>query len=159
MWVDNLILEYSDKKSELNAYRDCLDREDIQQRDDLRIVNGMISDLNYGIQWMRTGRCPSNYRGAESGDAYRYADLMEDMDLLQLMAPEEEPEVEIDPERKKLLVQILLRMSIRERQCYLLHTAKGLSYSEIGDRMKINRFTVRTFIKRAKAKVQIGIGQ
>jgi RNA polymerase sigma factor (sigma-70 family) len=157
LWVDKLILEYADKRKQLAAYRDLLDRDDIQNREELRIVNGMISDLNFGMQWMRTGRCPSGYRGAESGDAYRYADLMEDMDLLQLMVPEEEPEAEIDPERKKILVHILLKMSVRERQCYLLHTAKGLSYTEIGDRMGINRFTVRTFIKRAKSKVELGI--
>jgi RNA polymerase sigma factor (sigma-70 family) len=154
-WVDRLALEYADKRNQLRVYRDRLDRDDLQQRDERRIVNGMISDLNYSLEWMQTGRCPGVRRGADGGDAYRFTDLM-DMDLLQLIEPEERPIVDLDPERKKQLVRILLKMSIRERQCFLLHTAQGLSYAEIGRQMKLTRASVQSYINRAKIKVQQG---
>lgn len=34
--------------------------------------------------------------------------------------------------------------------------AHGLTYAEIGDKLKVSKETVRTFVDRAKSKVQQG---
>lgn len=151
-WVDQLVKEYSDTKRQLEKYRDTLDREDLQQQNQLKTINGMVSDMQYAIDWMRIGRRPDSYRGVDITDAYSRSILM-DMDLLPTRYDEPEQEREITQEQKKRLVNILLQMSTRERQCYLLHMAQGMSLAEIAEELKMAKGAVQMYVRRAKSKV------
>jgi RNA polymerase sigma factor (sigma-70 family) len=154
-WVEKLVTEYADSKKKLDAYRLKLDPLNPLQQEELRTVKEMIADLNYALEWLHSGRRPWSRRGVDSKDAYRRAALM-DMDLFPDISFEPE-EVEISHERKKQLVDVLLKMSKRERQCYLLHMAQGLSYAKIAEELNISRYSVRTFVDRARGKVSQGI--
>lgn len=155
IWVDRLKREYSKGKSQLIAYRKTLDSKDLQQAEESKIVSGMISDMQYALEWMGVGKRPETRRGAERTDAYRHAELM-DMDLLPALDLSIKP-VELTEEQKRLIVQVLIKMSMRERQCYLLHMAQGLSYSEVSEALKISKATVQTHVRRAKVKVRQAI--
>ena len=50
-------------------------------------------------------------------------------------------------------MNILLCLSHRERQCYLLHMAEGWSLQEIADELKISKSTVQKYVERAKNKI------
>jgi RNA polymerase sigma factor (sigma-70 family) len=155
-WVDRRLREYASGKKVLIAYRKTLDREDPAEKLEVSIVGGMISDLQYGMDRMR-GKHPESRRGVQATDAYRYAELR-DMDLIPALDLSiDEPEHTISDEQKRKLIQILLKLSDRERQCYLLHTAQGMSWAEIGKELDISKATVQTHIKRAQAKVQQAI--
>lgn len=159
-WVEALIEEYGDGKRKLEKYRKTLDQQDPDKKDtkiqdEAVIVDGMISDMRYAIEWMRRGKRPGNRRGIEATDAYKRAALL-DMDLFPSLDVEPEESNLTDAQRKKI-VRALLLLSARERQCYLLHMAKGLSHAEIGKELKISKNTARTFIDRAKSKIQQGI--
>lgn len=152
IWTDRRLREYAKGKKVLIAYRKTLDREDLAEKQEASIVAGMISDLQYGMDRMR-GKQPESRRGVQASDAYRYAELR-DMDLIPALDLSiDEPEHTISDEQKKRLIQILLKLSDRERQCYLLHTAQGMSYAEIGKELDIKKATVQTHIKRAQSKV------
>src|SRR5690606_16367391 len=102
----------------------------------------MISDMQFALTWMRRGRRPGNLRGAERTDVYRQRELIGTL-------PDAVDEIKI--------VECLLTLSERERQCYLLHMAHGLTQEEIADRLKVSRSSVRMHIDRAKNKVQQGL--
>ncbi|MFK7695393.1 sigma-70 family RNA polymerase sigma factor [Paenibacillus sp. HJGM_3] len=159
-WVDKLVREYAAGKRELVAYRKKLENTDRSEAEEMELetVKGMISDLQYGIDWMRSGRRPGSVRGYDSHDAYRFAELR-DMDLLpalDLSIPEP-PRPELTADQKLMLVNVLLKLSARERQCFLMHAVQRMSEREIADELKVSRRSVRIFIERARDKVQQAI--
>lgn len=160
-WVKERLREYNKGKRTLERYRATLIRDDPkdQTQDELAeidTVSGMISDMSFAIEWMRTGRRPRSRRGVEIRDAYSRAILM-DMDLLPVMTAEPKQEMNFTDRQKRDMARILLRLSDRERQCFLLHAVQGLSFAEIGKEMKLSRTAVQSYVERAKSKVQQGI--
>ncbi|NHN33527.1 sigma factor-like helix-turn-helix DNA-binding protein [Paenibacillus agricola] len=151
LWVEELLAEYNQGKNQLLKYRDRLDPEDKLQKEESLIVDSMISDMNYSIEWLRRGRRPGSMRGVDRKDAYPRAALM-DMDLFPSLDIEPQ-EVQLTDERKKQMVEVLLLLSKRERQCYLLHMVQGMSLAEIGAELDMAKGAVQTYILRAKTKV------
>jgi len=159
-WVKARLREYRQGRKILEQYRAKLVRPDSrdQTEDELAeisTVSGMIADMSYAIEWMQTGRRPHSRRGAGIRDAYSRAILM-DMDLLPVLQPEPEEPLRISEKRKRELARILLRMSERERQCFLLHAVDRLSYAEIAKEIGVSKSSVQRFVERAKSKVEQG---
>lgn len=71
LWVEKLLTEYNQGKNQLTKYRDSLDLEDKVQLEESLIVEGMISDMQYSIEWLRRGRRPGDMHGADRKDVYR----------------------------------------------------------------------------------------
>lgn len=86
---------------------------------------------------MRRGRKPDSRRGIDKKSAYQRRVLLY-MDLF--------PTVDFNPnqtylidEQREILIDTLCSFSRRERQCYLLHTAQGLSLQEIADEIGLKK--------------------
>ncbi|WP_127580171.1 sigma factor-like helix-turn-helix DNA-binding protein [Paenibacillus koleovorans] len=159
-WVDKLLREYGAGKSQLVAYRRRLEeRKQVAASDELdqeiETVSGMVSDLSYGMEYMRTGRRPGAVRGYDSADAYRYAEL-QDMDLLPALDLHA-PEPVISDEQKLKLVRELLKLSKRERECFLLHAVQGKSWAEVATELNLSKNSVQKYIERARTKVRQAI--
>ncbi|MNW11288.1 positive control sigma-like factor [compost metagenome] len=58
-----------------------------------------------------------------------------------------------EAERLKL-VDALLSLSDRERTCFLLHMAQGLTLLEISGKLNLSKNTVRMYVDRAKGKIK-----
>ena len=149
-WADRLIHEYEDGRKELRKMKNRLGDSELDRLDKTQI-NSMIDDMSYAIDWMKTGRRPGNLRGIDKRSAYQRRVLL-DMDLF--------PSWDLEPKRKELteeqknaIVNILLCLSHRERQCYLLHMAEGWSLQEIADELNISKSTVQKYLERAKNKI------
>lgn len=56
-------------------------------------------------------------------------------------------------EKQRQVVKRMETLSARERECYILRTVVGLSYSKIGDELGIGKWTARTYVDRAKEKM------
>ena len=149
-WVDRLIEEYSVGKRELEQYRETLDKYEDEIEYDA--VTGMISDMKFALEWMKRGRRPGNRRGIEKQNVYQRTALL-DPNLFPALDLETEERVLTDRE-KRMIVDILWELSYRERQCYLLHMAYGMSYAEIGKELNIARSTVQQYVERAKQKIR-----
>lgn len=149
-WIDRLIEEYSVGKRELERYREKLDRHEDEIEYDA--VTGMIGDMKFALEWMKRGRRPGNRRGIERRSVYQRTALL-DPDLFPSLdlVPDERS---LTDEEKRKLVDLLWELSYRERQCYLLHMAYGMSYAEIAKELKLARTTVQKFVERAKAKIR-----
>ncbi|MDZ5712253.1 sigma factor-like helix-turn-helix DNA-binding protein [Jeotgalibacillus haloalkalitolerans] len=151
-WVEQLIEEYAKGKYQLIKYRESLDMKNPANADEHRIVSGMISDMEYSLQWMRKGRRPYSRRGVDRRANYQRTALL-DMDLFPSLNLEVEESV-IPKRERDIIIDLLMDMSYRERECYLLHMAQGCSMAEIADELNITKPTVQTHIFRAKRKVR-----
>jgi positive control factor len=149
-WVDKLINEYEEGRKELRRMKNKLGNSELDRLDKTQI-NSMINDMTYAIDWMKIGKRPGNLRGIEKRSAYQRRVLL-DMDLFPSWDLEPKRK-ELTEEQKKLIVNILLCLSHRERQCYLLHMAEGWSLQEIADELKLSKSTVQKYVERAKNKI------
>lgn len=150
-WVDTLIKEYTLGKKELEELRSKLDMENPVDYEDYKTITGMISDMEYSLDWMKRGRRPGNLRGIDRRSAYQRRVLL-DMDLF--------PSIDLKPkqkylteEQKKQLIDILVELSNRERQCFIMHMAHGMTFAEISEELNLGRSTIQKYIERAKKKI------
>jgi|SRR5690625_2836753 len=149
-WADQLIIEYEESRKSLHAIKNNLGDSELDKLDKTQI-NSMINDMSFSIDWMKLGRRPGNLRGIDKRSAYQRRVLV-DMDLFPSLDIQPENQ-EISDETKEMLVNILIDLSHRERQCYLLHMAQGWSLSEIAKEIGIAKRTVQQYVDRAKDKV------
>lgn len=153
MWVDRMISEYSEGKKTLEHYRETLDRTNEAGQSEFEVVGGMIGDMRFALEWMRTGRRPGNRRGIERQSVYQRTALL-DPDLFPSLDLEPAERHMTDDEKRKI-VDILWNLSARERQCYLLHMSYGMSYAEVAQELGLSRRTVQQYVERARAKIKI----
>nr|WP_281067870.1 sigma factor-like helix-turn-helix DNA-binding protein [Cohnella thailandensis] len=78
------------------------------------------------------------------------------MDLLPKQQVERQ-ELQVTEEQKVRLVRILMKLSARERQCFLLHTAHGMSLADIAEELKLKKRSVQYYVDNAKSKVAQGL--
>jgi RNA polymerase sigma factor (sigma-70 family) len=154
-WVDRLKREYAKGKRQLEAYRKTLDSADPVIAEESELVSDMIASLQFGITYMHTGRYPGAVRGIDRRSAYQRSIIL-DTELFPSLMVDVEPESEISKEDKRKLVDILCRLSTRERQCFILNASYGLSYAEVAKELKISKGVAQTYINRARAKVGQG---
>jgi|SRR5690625_336741 len=150
MWVDQLINEYTEGRKELIETREKLTDSEIDNLDK-RQVNGMIRDMTFSLSWLKIGREPGALRGIDRRSAYQRRVLM-DMDLFPSLEIQPDQE-EISNEDKKAIIDILIDLSVRERQSYVLHNAYEMSMADIADELGISKSAVQTFLERANRKI------
>jgi positive control factor len=151
MWADKLTNEYEQGRRELHTMKSHLGDSEFDKQDKSQI-NSMISEMTFALDWMKVGRRPGNMRGIDKRAAYQRRSLV-DVELLPSLDIEPEPR-ELGESEKQALVNILVDLSHRERQCYLLHMAQGWSMQEIADELNIKKPSVQKFIDRAKNKIK-----
>ncbi|GEN30249.1 RNA polymerase sigma-70 factor (ECF subfamily) [Cerasibacillus quisquiliarum] len=155
-WVDRLIIEYEEGRKSLYAMKDALGDSELDRIDKTQI-NSMIREISDVIKWLKTGRDPFKLRGIDRRSAYQKR-VLYDMDLFPSLdiVPDslKEDDNELTNEEKELVADILLVLSPRERQCYLLHFVNQLSFEEIADELKLSKGTIQSYIERAKAKIK-----
>ncbi len=155
-WADQLLQEYEVGKKALTDMRDGLNRMDPSSAQDLTQINSMIDSMAYSMDWMSTGRQPGNYRGADIKSVYQ-RQYFESMDLIPDIQEQLQDmgakQLYMTQEEKMILSQIFGAMSMRERQCYILHVGQKMSMSKIAEEIGVSKATVQKYISRAKEKV------
>lgn len=151
-WADKLLAEYEDGRKGLKSMKDSLNLDDLADQEDKKQINSMINDMSFSIEWLKKGRRPGNLRGIDRRSAYQRRALL-NMDLFPSLDIEPEERVLSDDE-KRAIINILVELSHRERQCYLLHMANGLSMQSISDELNISKSAVQIYINRAKKKIE-----
>lgn len=123
---------------------------DNQLKTDKSIINGMISDLEYVIDWIEHGREPGNKRGADRTKVY----LMDPLVLNQVDLTTSYEEGKITDQDLKRINEALISLSDKERDMYILHKANLFSFEEIANLLGVSKGTVQTTIKRAECKIR-----
>ena len=150
IWADKLIREYEIGRNGLSKMKEVLGDSDFDKLDKSQI-NSMIGSMNFSIDWLKSGREPEKYRGIDKKAAYQRNSLT-DMDLFPSLDvfPKEK---ELDNEEKEAILKVLLDLSPRERQCFILHKVYLMSFYQVSQELKIGRSTVQKYVERAKEKI------
>ncbi|PAE17276.1 hypothetical protein CHH91_04520 [Virgibacillus sp. 7505] len=150
-WADRMIIEYEKGRQGLSQMKNALDPENIHDQKDKSQINSMIGEMSEAMEWMKCGHHPGA-RGIERKSAYQRRSLV-NMDLM--------PSLDIEPQQRELtedekhaIRDVLILLSHRERECFLLHKAQGWSMSEIARELHISKPTVQKYINRAKEKIK-----
>lgn len=131
-------------------------------KEDKLIISGMISDLEYTIEWMTTGRRPGNKRGIERRAAYQRERPFDPLLMQIYFRSMDDNEYEWDKQNKedtisywdKMRIEDALSvLSLREKEIYLMSRGYCLPYSEIAKYLGIKKATVQNNIKRAERKI------
>ena len=56
-------------------------------------------------------------------------------------------------EQKMKAIELLTRLSSRERQCFLMHTVENVSMGKIAKELGISKAAVQIYIERARGKI------
>lgn len=155
VWADELLHEYGIHKKDLERRRDRLDRTDFHSKQDLTQINSMIESMNFSMEWLETGRQPGTFKGIDKKSIYQHQSFS-NMDFIPDITEqlEEGPkQLYMTAEEKIILADIFASLSLRERQCYILHTAAQLSMSEVAEELGLSKWTARGYIDRAKKKI------
>lgn len=156
VWADELLHEYGIHKKDLERRRDRLDRNDFHSKQDLTQINSMIESMNFSMEWLETGRQPGTFKGIDKKSIYQHQSFS-NMDFIPDITEqlEEGPkQLYMTAEEKIILADIFASLSPRERQCYILHEASGMSMGKIADEVGIKRRTVQQYIERAREKIK-----
>ncbi|HJF32807.1 MAG TPA: LuxR C-terminal-related transcriptional regulator [Sporosarcina psychrophila] len=129
--------------------------------DEKGILNSIISDLTFTIDWLKTGRQPGARRGIERTAAYDREKPF-DPAVLERHFSTRQAETPWDRERTKeivwtkrdaLIMQMVLhKLSDRDRDILLMYEG-GKSQYEIAELLDMKRSTVQKAIRSAKKKI------
>lgn len=135
----------------LNAARRVYARADA---DDKKAISGMISDCEYVIEWLSTGRRPGNKRGVERLAAYQREKLMDPLRMQAFVsnAKAGSPSNLSDWERFQI-EDALSRLSERERDCYVMAHGECFSFGEIANMLGLSKGSVEEYVERAQKKI------
>ncbi|PKH09848.1 sigma factor-like helix-turn-helix DNA-binding protein [Planomicrobium sp. MB-3u-38] len=156
IWADDLLHEYGIGKKDLERRRDQLDRKNFLDKQDLTQINSMIESMAYSMEWMETGRQPGTYKGIDIKSIYQKRSF-ESMDIIPDITEqlEEGPkQLYMTAEEKIILADIFASFSFRERQCYILHEASGISMGTIAQELGLSKGSVQYYIQQARKKVK-----
>lgn len=151
MWADNLIAEYEDGRRDLGLMRNELGDTELDLADKT-LISGMVSDMTYSINWLKIGREPGTFQGIDKRAAYQRQMYVDDMDLFPSL--ELEIKEELPDDKKRAIIDVLMILSARERQCFILRKSYVMSLGEIAIDLSISKSSVQTFLSRAESKIK-----
>ncbi|UKS24322.1 sigma-70 family RNA polymerase sigma factor [Paenibacillus sp. HWE-109] len=121
-----------------------------------KIINDMISDVNFAIEWMDTARRPGNKRGIERRSAYQRSILVDPMRLQAISDRANEISSPQLSEAQRDQVEAAMELlSERERACYTMAYGEGFSRSYIAEMLGVTKDSVKVYLARAQKKFSI----
>ncbi|AMW99320.1 sigma factor-like helix-turn-helix DNA-binding protein [Rummeliibacillus stabekisii] len=150
------------------AKKNKLNEKKKQLENDKTIISSWISNLDYSIKWMSTGRKPGSLRGAERRAAYEREKPFDPI-IMQHYFRSNQPEYPWDTrtmhesllsvDEHQILDYVLRPLTEREREVYTLARGKCKSQYEIAEMLFITRNTVKTILRRAECKIQKALAE
>lgn len=160
--INQLIYEY---KQSLKTAREMYTNA---SEEDKKIIIGMISDLEYAIEWMKTSRMPGNRRGIERRAAYQREKPFDPLLMQKYFRSTEEEVYEWDDHKQEdklsdwdmqRIEDALSVLTEKEKEVYLMSRGHCLSYSQIANYLCISSSSVQTMVNRAENKIRKRISE
>ncbi|HAA4891975.1 TPA_asm: RNA polymerase subunit sigma-24 [Listeria monocytogenes] len=144
--MEDLIREYKQGVKELEKLN--------VPEDEQSIVNSMISDMRYALEWMQTAKMPGNKRAIERRAAYQKEVSMDPLELQKFAYHQEQSSANINSWEEEKIINCLSILSDMQRECFYLHYAKMYSMEQVANMLEIKKATVQNHIKRADIKLK-----
>lgn len=140
------------KKGEMLSFEEK-DRS-IFLRKELKIIGGMISDLQYAIEWLETAREPGTRRTISNRSRYQRTSLLAEIEKLSyLVTIEQENQREATEDEIERITAMLNNLSDKERAAYLAVKGQNLSYAKAGEILGVSKASVQSYVNRAQDKI------
>ncbi|MCO6019352.1 hypothetical protein CKN86_09520 [Carnobacterium divergens] len=140
------------KKGEMLSFEEK-DRS-IFLRKELKIIGGMISDLQYAIEWLETAREPGTRRTISNRSRYQRTSLFAEIEKLSyLVTIEQENQREATEDEIERITAMLNNLSDKERAAYLAVKGQNLSYAKAGEILSVSKASVQSYVNRAQDKI------
>lgn len=122
-----------------------------EDKEDKRLLNNMKNEVEYIINWLKIGYDPDNPQGINIKHAYDITKL-ENMDVLPDLNKEIRKEFKVSEKDRKTMTRLLLSLSDRERDCFILRIAHEMTLQEIATDLDISISSVQTYLERVDKK-------
>lgn len=129
---------------------------------DISIINEMISDINYALEWMRTAKQPGKKRGIERRAAYEREKPCDPLLMQRYVRSTEMPVYEWDTEAKESVISewdriqledALSTLTKNEREVYIMSRGSSITQEKIAVMLGVSRNTVKKALLRADNKI------
>ncbi len=151
--MEDLIQQYRFTRRRLRALRTL--QGDKAER---QVLAEMISDCDYILEWLRSGRRPGNKRGIERRASYQRE---RPVDPLRMQAYVQQHSAgspsNITEWQRYQISDALSRLSERERECYVMARGECHSYAEIAELLSISKSSVEEYVGRAERKIALDL--
>lgn len=149
-----LIFEYKQSLRALKEMKAAIEvKEELTELDlqDKTLINSMINEMEFVIQWMMSGRNPDARRGADRSGAYTL-----DPKLLEAVVPNRDvvEERKLTADEQWLLDDVLADLTKREKDVFTLVRAEGLSFEYTAELLGITKSSIQTYLERAERKIE-----
>lgn len=142
------ILNYRKTRNQLRKAYEAADA------DDRKIISGMISDCEYVMEWLETGRRPGNKRGIERRASYQKEKLMDPLRMQAFIQKSTAGSpVNLTEWQNFQIEEALSNLSEREKECYILSYGECFSQEKIAKMLGLSRSSIEKYIKRASEKI------
>ncbi|MNW38085.1 positive control sigma-like factor [compost metagenome] len=146
-----------------NAERECLEADIAALEGEMKTIGSMVSDAEYVIEWLETGRRPGNRRGIERRASYqrdRPVDPIRIQAYITKASSGGFVQVVSVTDRERERIEFALgELTPRERACYEMVRGNSLPYSETAELLGIEKSTVQWFVESAEEKLKHHINQ
>ena len=140
------------KKGEMLSFEEK-DRSSFLRKE-LKIIGGMISDLQYAIEWLETAREPGTRRTISNRSRYQRTSLLAEIEKLSyLVTIEQENQREATEDEIERITAMLNNLSDKERAAYLAVKGQNLSYAKAGEILGVSKASVQSYVNRAQDKI------
>jgi RNA polymerase sigma factor (sigma-70 family) len=147
--MDELIKKY---RESLKIVRQLQLRANTEE--DIRLLSSMASDLQYSLDWLRSGRRPGNKRGIERRAAYQREKPIDPMHIQNFVSnPAKEKPCTVSDWDRERIEDALSVLTQREREIYLMARGQCITYEQIAAYLFICKSTVQTTVERAEKKI------
>ena len=139
--------------------------EEVQLLEEHEAVKGMLSDINYTINWLRRGGQPNRKRGIERQGGYKREiafnpswiqlrkDKSESINAIENLFEDHAERLENESIKEGLVKEITKNFSDKQMEILKLK-ADGFTHGEIADALHIPKGTIDVTMKRIKEKVK-----
>ncbi|WP_309087172.1 sigma-70 family RNA polymerase sigma factor [Domibacillus sp.] len=149
-----LIYEYKQSLRALKEMKAAIEsKSELLEQDlqDKTLINSMITEMEFAIQWMASGRNPDARRGADRTGVYTL-----DPKIIEVVVPNKvtSEERKLTEEEKWLLDDMLADLTARERDVFTLVKAERLTFEYTAELLGLTKSSVQTYLKRAERKIE-----
>lgn len=146
-------IEQQEDNKSMESIIDKIDELSTLQTD-RRIINEMVADCEWTIEWLESGRRPGNKRGIERRAAYQREKLMDPIRMQAYVSQSSAGSpANLSDWQRFQIEDALSRLSERERECYVLAHGECFSFSEIAEMLGVSKGSVEVYVTRAQKKI------
>jgi positive control factor len=149
----NLFYEYKQSLRDIRKLKRKLQcRNGLQAQEDIKIVNEIITDLEYVIEWINLGRNPDLNRGIDKKFVYLTdPNILDEFNVKPIYKISHR---EIPACEQEKIEDALCTLTEREREAFMLVKVEGITYENAGKLLGIKKTTVQTHVDRAEKKIE-----